>query len=178
VTRVLARSNLIVAVAVAAAAGLLVLTACNSSGSGDSTAAANNSEQAKLDFSQCMRDNGVPNFPDPVAKPDGSFGLERPPDVSESALDDALKSCQSEAQALGIDSGPGAQGADTQDALLEFSRCMRENGLPEFPDPEPNGDLRDLLGDYDLESPRVSKAMESCQPILDPILEPLMGGGG
>jgi hypothetical protein len=57
-----------------------------------------------------MRDNGVPNFPDPLVQPDG---------------------CQSEAQALGIDTGGGD--AEAQDALLRLSRCMRSDGLPEFP---------------------------------------------
>jgi hypothetical protein len=165
----------------AAAAVLLWVTACGSSGSGSSRAAASGPERAALDFAQCMRDNGVPTFPDPVAKADGSFGFQRPQGVSASALDDALKSCQSEAQALGIDSGSEGGGAEAQDALLKLSRCMRENGLPEFPDPKPNIDalsgLHDLFSDYDLKSPRVAKAVNACQPVLNQLLEPVHGSG-
>jgi hypothetical protein len=168
--------------ALAATALILSLTACSSSGSGDSETAASDPEQAALDFAQCMRENGVPNFPDPVARPDGSFRLERPPGVSADALDDALKSCESEAQALGIDSDPEGGGADAQDALLRLSRCMRANGLPEIPDPKPRSDalggLHDLFRDYDLESPRVATALNACQPVLNQLLEPVHGGGG
>jgi hypothetical protein len=164
---------------VAAAAALLSLTACNS---GDSESAASNPEQAALDFAQCMRDNGVPNFPDPVAQPDGSFGFQRPPGASASALDDALKSCQSEARAIGIDVGSDGGDANAQDALLKLSRCMRKNGIPEFPDPKPNSDalggLHDLFSDYDLESPRVAKALNACQPVLNQLLAGVHGGGG
>jgi hypothetical protein len=129
-----------------------------------------------------MRENGVPSFPDPVAQPDGSFRLERPPGVSAGALEDALKSCESEAQALGIDSGSEGGDAEARDGLLRLSRCIRANGLPEFPDPKPNGDalggLHDLFSDYDLESPRVAKASNACQPALNQLLEPVHGGGG
>jgi hypothetical protein len=179
VTTVRARWKLIVALAFAVAVALLSLTACSS---GDSESAASDSEQAALDFAQCMRENGVPNFPDPVAQPDGSFGFQRPPGASASALDDALKSCRSEAQALGLDVGSGAGDAEAQDALLRLSRCMRENGIPEFPDPKPNSDglggLHDLFSDYELESPRVSKALNACQPVLNQLLAGVHGGGG
>ena len=76
-------------VVVAAAATVLSLTACSSSDSDDSSASSSDPEQAALDFAQCMRANGVPSFPDPVAQPDGSFRLQRPPDVSPATLDHA-----------------------------------------------------------------------------------------
>jgi hypothetical protein len=168
------------AVAIATTIVILSLTAWNSSDSGDSYAAASDSERALLDFAQCMRDNGVPSFPDPVARPDGSFGFERPQGVSPSALDDALASCQAEAQAAGVDAGSAAPDTDAQDQLLELSRCMRANGIPEFPDPKPGSDvisgLHELFANYDLESPRVAQALESCQSVLNQILAPVHGG--
>jgi hypothetical protein len=171
---------IVVAVAVAAAAGLLLLTACSSSGSGDSETAASDPEQAALDFAQCMRDNGVPSFPDPVAKRDGSFGFERPRGVARSALDDALESCESEARAAGVDSVAAAEDPEAQDTLLEFSRCMRAKGVPEFPDPAPggSGSLRSIFGDVDLQAPRVQNAMESCDSILSRLGAPFSGGSG
>jgi hypothetical protein len=177
-----ARWKLIVPPALAVAAVIVSLTVYSSSGSGESKSAASDPEQAALDFAHCMRENGVPTFPDPVAQPDGSFGFQRPPGASASALDDALKSCQSEAQALGLDVGSGAGDAEAQDALLRLSRCMRENGIPEFPDPKQNSDalsgLHDLFSDYDLESPRVAKALNACQPVLSQLLAGVHGGGG
>jgi hypothetical protein len=178
VTGVRARWKLIVTL-VAATAALLSLTACSS---GDSESPASDPEQAALEFAQCMRDSGVPNFPDPVAQPDGSFGFQRPPGASASALDEALKSCQSEARAIGIDVGSNGGDSEAQDALLKLSRCMRANGLPEFPDPKPNSDalggVHELFSGYDLESPRVARALNACQPVLNQLLSGVHGGGG
>jgi hypothetical protein len=169
--------------ALAAAAVILSLTAFNSSESGNSNAAASDAEQAMLDFAQCMRDNGVPSFPDPVARPDGRFGFQRPQGIPQSALDNGLESCQSELQATGLSIGPAAQD-DTavQDGLLAFSRCMRENGVPDFPDPKPNSDLlsglHGLFSNIDQGSPGVQQAIQSCQSILNQLFGPGHGGGG
>jgi hypothetical protein len=122
--------------AVAAVAAVLSLTACGSSDSGNAGAATSDTEQAALDFAQCMRDNGVPSFPDPVAKSDGGFEFERPQGVPPTALDDALESCQPEARAAGVDPGSLAQDPEARDQLLKFSRCMRANGVPDFPRPQ------------------------------------------
>jgi hypothetical protein len=182
VTAVRARWKLVALAAVALAAVILSLTACDSSDSSDSATTAGDTEQAALDFARCMRDNGVPTFPDPVVKPDGSFELQPPPGASPGALDDALESCQAEAQALGIDPGSEAPDTGAQDQLLELSRCMRANGIPEFPDPKPGSDaitgLHGLFENFDLESPRVAQALESCQSIVNQLLAPMHGGGG
>jgi hypothetical protein len=85
------------AVAVAAAA-TLSLSACGSSNSSETKGNSSDTEQAALEFARCMRENGVPSFPDPVARPDGTFGLQRPAGVAPGELDAALESCQSEAR--------------------------------------------------------------------------------
>jgi hypothetical protein len=180
VTAVQARWKLVALATIALAAVILTLSACNSSDSSDMGTTVSETEQAALDFARCMRDNGVPTFPDPVVKPDGSFELRPPPGVSPGALDDALESCRSEAQALGIDRGSAAPDSGAQDQLLELSRCMRENGIPDFPDPKPGSDvisgLHDLFANYDLESPRVAKALQSCQSIINQLFGPGHGG--
>lgn len=194
-SRVRTHWKFVTVVALAAAALILSLTACGSSESGasgavpqtttttgDSKGAASDTEQAMLDFAQCMRENGVPTFSDPVAKPDGTFGFERPRGVPDSVLDDAINSCQSELQAIGAGSGStGQDDTDVQDGLFRLSRCMRASGIPEFPDPKPNSDLitglHGLFENFDLDSPRVAKALQSCQSVLNQLLAPLHGGG-
>ena len=168
--------------AVAVVAVIVSLTAWNSSDSGASDPPATDTEQAMLEFSQCMRDNGVPSFADPVANPDGTFGFTRPLGIPQSALDNGLASCQDELQATGSALGPSAQDdTDVQDGLLEFSRCMRENGIAEFPDPEPGSDLlgglHGLFTDIDQESPRVQQALQTCQSVLNQLFGPSHGGG-
>lgn len=148
-------------------------TAC-SSGSNESEAAAD-AERPLLEFAQCMRANGVPGFPDPTAQTDGSFGFERPRDASPEALDQALERCQAAAEAAGIPLAPGAaQDPAAQDAVLEFARCMRQNGVAEFPDPSPRGDFHDLFAGINPNAPRVQRAMQSCQSYLAQIF----GHGG
>jgi hypothetical protein len=180
VTTVRAHWRLAIVIALVTAGALLSLTACSSSESSGGSAGASDAEQAMLDFVQCMRDNGVPSFPDPVARPDGSFGLQRPVGVPASVLDNAFASCRSEAQAIGLGSDPSAPDTDAQDQLLKLSRCMRKNGIPEFPDPEPGSDLisglHGLFSGFDLESPRVARALESCRSVLNQLFGPGHGG--
>lgn len=58
---------------------------------------------------------------------------------------------------LEIDSRSGTPNADAHDGLLGLSRCMRQNGISEFPDPETGSDgiggLHELFSRTDLESP-------------------------
>jgi hypothetical protein len=177
------------AVVVAAAAVVLPLTVFSSSGSTSADAATSTNsdtatsktEQAMLNFARCMRDNGVPNFPDPVANADGTFGFVRPQGVSQTALTQAFQACQTQYDAIPGATGPGSgDNTDVQDGLLNIARCMRANGIPEFPDPQPGTDLitglHGLFKNYDLNSPRVSAAIQRCQTVISQVLAPLHGG--
>lgn len=122
-------------------------------------------EDAGILYAQCMRDNGVPDFPDPNA--DGRFRL----DHDEFPQDDpkflaATEACR--------DLAPGGEHRDTGDPayleqMREFSQCMRDNGLPDFPDPDADGRLRGI-GHEDQGDPEFQAAMETCR-------EKLPGGG-
>jgi hypothetical protein len=177
VTTLRARWKLVVAgvVAVTLAAVVLALTAWASSDSSSQPPAAG-SEEAMLEFARCMRENGVPSFPDPVAQPDGSFGFPRPQDVPTDVMDDALASCQSQLEATGLRvPGAGSRDPAVEDAILDFSRCMRENGVPEFPDPQPGAGFHGLFEGIDQQSPRVQRAIASCRSILSRIFGPSHG---
>jgi hypothetical protein len=51
------------------------------------------------------------------------------------------------------------------DPLLAFARCMRDNGVADFPDPRDGG--INLLGTgIDVNSPAMRAAREACQPLL------------
>jgi hypothetical protein len=62
-----------------------------------------------------------------------------------------------------------------------LSRCMRANGIPEFPDPQPGSDvltgLHGLFQNFDLESPRVARVLQRCQSVVNQLLAPVHGGG-
>jgi hypothetical protein len=181
-------------VALALVGGIFTLTAWNSSSESiaesqtttstndDEAEASSDPEQAMLEFAQCMRDNGVPNFPDPVANADGTFDFQRPQGVDQSTLMNAFEGCRSELEGSGAQFGGEnrAQDPEFQDTLLEFAQCMRDNGVPEFPDPKltESGGMQSLFGDVDPQSPRVQEAMESCQSVLSQLGGPFGGGGG
>jgi hypothetical protein len=91
-----------------------------------------------LAYANCMRANGVPNFPDPTA--DGNFLLHPGPggiDPSSPALSAANMKCQKLYPLAGFPA-PGTATHPTAQTLarvLKVSQCMRNHGISGFPDP-------------------------------------------
>ena len=158
------RRRFVTAAAAAALLGILaLLTACGSS-SGDKAASAADPQQAALVFAQCMRNNGVPDFPDPDA--DGRFrGLGH-----EQGDDPKFRAAQEACREL----APGGEHEKLGDPafveqMREFSQCMRDNGLPDYPDPDADGRLRGV-GHEQQGDPKFQAAMATCR-------QKLPGGG-
>ncbi len=88
---------------------------------------ADNGDQG-VKFAECMRENGVGDFPDPNASGQFEYGVSVSPAVWKRTLD-ACKDLQP----------PGTLSADRtpeeQSAALEFAQCVRDNGVEDFPDP-------------------------------------------
>jgi len=153
----------VTAAAAAALLGILaLLTACGSSSSNETTTATD--QQAALVFAQCMRDNGLPDFPDP--DPNGRFSGLSHEQQGDPKYGAAFEACRGLA--------PGGEHENFGDPafvsqMRAFSQCMRDNGLPDFPDPDAEGRLRgaghELQGD-----PKFQAAMETCR-------QKLPGGG-
>jgi hypothetical protein len=104
-----------------------------SAGTGSSGAATTREKAVK--FSECMRENGVSDFPDPDAS--GAFTIETiangsSVDTSSVAFTRALTACKDLEP-------PGFTGEtrspEQQEAALEFAQCIRDNGVKDFPDP-------------------------------------------
>ncbi len=128
-------------------------------------------EQALLEFAQCMRDNGIPDFPDPVANADGSFRIGQPPaDADFQAWNRVAGGpCSERLADAGLVLGGGqsqddASQAERLDAELAFAKCMRGEGV-NVPDPDPNSPLGGLHS-LDQQSPTVQAAFSKCQPLL------------
>jgi hypothetical protein len=103
-----------------------------------------------------MRDNGVPNFPDPVnggLQINGNeVGMDTP---AFKAADEACKSL--------IPAPPAGQDdQEDRDQMLAYAQCMRDSGVPNFPDPKP-GEGINIDGDVlDLNSPAFKAAEQAC----------------
>ncbi|MEV0589086.1 hypothetical protein [Nonomuraea sp. NPDC050310] len=122
---------------------------------------AQNADKARK-FSQCLRENGIPGFPDPG--PDGKLPAAplRGLSVDEATQEKALNACR-EHMPSGILGGQ--QDPQVQDQRRKFAQCMRDNGVSGFPDPDPNGGFGDQSR-FDTADPSVRKATEACEPLL------------
>lgn len=139
------------------------------SGSASPSASANGVADKARKYAECMRENGVPDFPDP--KPDGSFDLKS---IGGNIDREKIKTATAACQDVRPDGGvrPELDPAQ-QEQLLKWAQCMRDNGV-DVPDPDPNGSGSLFeQGGIELDDPTVQKAMEACQGQLDAV----RGGG-
>jgi hypothetical protein len=128
-------------VAVLTAACSNASPATRSSSGGGANADTNLAKAVK--FAQCMRSNGVSNFPDP--NPSGQFTIDAIAngsgvDTSSAAFTQAMSACK-DLEPPGFTGS--TRSAQQQEAALKFAQCIRDNGVTDFPDPTPDGPLID-----------------------------------
>jgi hypothetical protein len=130
----------------------LITSGCGSdapseTGSTDSAATTTTEKLTGRDkavrFAECMRTNGVREFPDPDASSeltiDGVLnGSTLDPDTP--AWKAAIGACKN-LQPSGFTGHKRNSGQQT--AALQFARCIRENGVEDFPDPTADAPLVD-----------------------------------
>jgi hypothetical protein len=119
-------------------------------------------------FSECMRKNGVREFPDPNAS--GELTVDgiangSSVDTSSAAFKQAIAACK--------DLQPGGftghkRSAQEQEAALKFAQCIRDNGVKDFPDPTEDGPLVDTNRIPSVASgargiSEVNEAMQKCR---------------
>jgi hypothetical protein len=130
-------------------------------------------EQATLEFTECMREEGI-EFPDIRVDAEGRPQLGELLEDLDTATPEfrtALTSCATvltRAGALELTSDPELQ-AVIIDQLASFSECMRTNGVTDFPDPTPgfNGTGSPYpLGLIPFDHPSFQSATAACQSQL------------
>ncbi|MEM7284893.1 MAG: hypothetical protein AAF480_00945 [Actinomycetota bacterium] len=159
-------------------------------------------DEAALEFSQCMRDQGL-DFPDIGVDAEGN------PDLRSSFVDSGitpgseefrtgLEACGSILQTAGFGGGRGNAADDpaVQDGLVEYSQCLRDEGLAvgdiqlggqgqggdgqrqgQGGGVDRGGRIAAFLG-IDPDDPEVAAALETCGPILDRLFTQVAGGAG
>src|SRR5579863_9542180 len=108
--------------------------------------------QSVVAYSQCMRANGVPKYPDPASGGQLPKGSAQAFDVSNAVFQAAQRTCQHLLPTSGsFDqlSHDCIMAGDCPPALVQqmltddrkFAQCMRVHGVPSWPDPviDPNG---------------------------------------
>jgi hypothetical protein len=165
-----------------AACLVLLLAACSKDPSETSTADTSGSTTTLdahaqgVQFAECMRTNGVTDFPDP--DPSGELTIDGV--VNGSNLDpdgalwaSAVAACK-DLEPPGF-TGGGARDASEQSAALAFAQCIRDNGVPDFPDPTSG---EPLVNTYNIPSSDteagmavLNAAMETCGDLVADLLQ-------
>jgi hypothetical protein len=139
-----------------------------------SASAASGSNQDRIfQYAQCMRDNGVPDFPDPEVE-GGAVRMRMPEGVDRQKVDAAQEKCKQYLPNGGEQNGP--PNPQMREQMLKLAQCMRENGVPNFPDPSDDGGVRIDIGKLgvDPESETFKSAQQKCQKYQP---SPPPGGG-
>jgi hypothetical protein len=120
----------------AALAAVAVISAgCSNAAGGDAAVG-----DKPMNFAECMRENGVRDFPDPNASDQEFVDAIKKLDQSSATWKKAIGACK-DLQPPGLLGAKASPQQMTQ--RLAFARCMRENGVADFPDPEGDGPLID-----------------------------------
>jgi hypothetical protein len=113
-----------------------------------------------LKFAQCMRGEGLTWFEDPEP---GQRGVRiRVPEGQDKAkVDAAMEACK---QFLPNGGEPPKLDAAALEQVRLMAKCMRENGVPDFPDPGPNGEIRINAGQLSVKpgDPAFEAAQKAC----------------
>ena len=142
-------------------ATILAVAGCGGAGDKPSATPSTTDRNAQaVKYSQCMRENGVPSFPDPV---DGRIQLNARKgsdlDPESETFKKAQETCKQYEPA-----GAGQRGQADQSQALTWVRCMRENGVPNMPDPQADGRmLFNSDSGVDPESQAFKDAQQKCR---------------
>jgi hypothetical protein len=145
----------------------LLSAGCSNALAGPGTGSNPRNRDQAVKFAECMRKNGVRDFPDPDASGDVTIDAI----ANGSSLDTSSATFKQAITACGDLEPPGFTGnkrsPEQQQAALKFAQCIRDNGVKDFPDPTPDGPLIDttrMPGNPDGRSiPGLSQAMQKCR---------------
>lgn len=108
----------------------------------------------------CYRSHGDPSFPDPVYDPgDGQWHFGVSPGSAPLSTQQACQHLFPQASA----SPPIPQAQFQQ--LVKFAECMRQHGVPNWPDPDPDGSFG-LPPALQTKTPGDARALRACGAYL------------
>ena len=126
-------------------AGLaMTAAACGGAASAGDTSTDKNPEDARLEFTQCLREHGV-EVDDPEGGGNFKIGIgparggavDEEGDPASDEFQAAMEACEERLPKMGEELTPEER-AELEDAMLEFAKCMREHGV-DLPDPGDGG---------------------------------------
>ena len=149
----------------ATAGGTPAATAAGAGGGSGSTA---RTQHVLQQYAQCVRGHGFPNFPDPRMNAHGEIVLGGAQQQIKQAGLQTEHVCGNILSQL--PPHPGQQSGPVTPAQLalerRFAACMRQHGLPDWPDPGPDGSFRLSTTPYATmgKTGPVLTALNACRP--------------
>lgn len=135
------------------------------SAAADNAGSGNGRRNGQIAYSQCMREHGVKEFPDPDGN--GRLTLRARPGSALDPNSSTFKAAQEACQRLRPQPGT-AERERNRAAGLKYSRCMRDHGIRSFPDPDSDGGMRIEMrpgSDMDPKNPKFQAAQEACKSL-------------
>jgi hypothetical protein len=126
------------------------------------SAPATDPDERALQFARCLRDHGL-DAPDPGEG--GPVKIRPGTTVDKKRLSAAYEACRPFAPP----DSPKARGLTPAevDQVRQFAVCLRDNGVPDWPDPEPDGSFGDDRAVIEAKkSPRLAEALRTCEHLL------------
>jgi hypothetical protein len=113
-------------------------------------------QEQMLKFAQCMREHGI-QMDDP--KP--GEGIKLPGVVDPQKADAAMQACK---QYLPGGGEPNKPDPGQLEQLRKYAQCMRDQGIKNFPDPDPNEGLKLDPGKLGIQpnDPKFAAAQQAC----------------
>ncbi len=147
---------------------MLALAACASASS-----VPTGSSGSQLALSHCMRAHGVSNFPDPSRGPGGEgFSISESVAGGPLTVDGisfsgpAFTAAEKTCKLFGGGTAPPPVSESQKLAMFHFAQCMREHGVPSYPDPSfapgGRGVNRNLPSGLNTNAPAFQHAAASC----------------
>jgi hypothetical protein len=113
-----------------------------------------------LAFSRCVREHGVPKFPDPDGRGNLPALTQQDLGVTKQTSLAAQGACES-VLTRGRDTGTPQQQRQKLAFGLKVAQCLRTHGFPTFPDP--TGSSQALPRGIDPSSPQFETAQTTCE---------------
>jgi hypothetical protein len=154
----------------AAALALTLTAACSGShpttagSSADATGHPHSVTGLARQLGDCIHAHGAPDFPEPSINPAGQLVFpDNAPDLPPAA-ETACRSIIDQLPAPVASSG-SALPPHTLQQWLAFARCMRSHGLPQWPDPQPDGSFALPTSLRTSSSDTIAPAFEACRAL-------------
>ncbi len=119
-----------------------------------------------FEFSACMRDEGI-DIGDPTVDADRNVALGTPMNMisDHGALMEAYETCSDFIGGRALGHG-GEDRTAVHDRLLDYAKCVRENGYYQLADPDFSGTSSDIFPGLDMDDPAYKAADQVCKSLL------------